>query len=141
MGVAANEGILVGPLVRESNNLVDVMRFMFTFERRRRAKATVSKACHTFVVAFRRAFLSWFTPVADQYFLATFLENQTAQDQPSMALKFEHPGRRTYSCVAPEACWDGVLLLRGWPQKVDRVNTTPPPNILARVLRIPLSIE
>ena len=106
------EGILVGPLQRETHNLIDVTRFMFTFQRRRRSKAKVSVACSAFMTLFRSAFVAWLARVADRYALETYLRSSRAEEQPAPSIKHRRPGKRKYTLIGPEAQWDLMALAR-----------------------------
>ena len=96
----------MGPFVRDTHNLTDVLRFMLTFSRRRRAKVKVSHSCKNFLSKFRESFVAWFFKLFDRYILVNYLESQTARDQPAVSLRHCSDGKRTYTVVTPEARWD-----------------------------------
>ena len=105
-GVQHSAGNLASPLNRDTHSLADILQFILTFARRRRAeRKPISKPCFQFLVIWRRALMAWFSKLADKFVLTTYLINAVSQERPAPALHYERPNKRKYTVVSPEAKW------------------------------------
>jgi hypothetical protein len=100
-------GILVGPLGRDSHNCADILRFILTFEvrRRRSKKSSMSTACLSFLALSRRALLAWFSKLADKSVLAAHLNDVASTEQSGPSCRFNRPTKRVYTQVSVEEKW------------------------------------
>ena len=101
-----HQNIMARTVQETNHHLADVLRFILTFKRRRRAaRQPLSLYCEAFIDTFRRAFVAWFARVADIYVLQTYLDSAVACDSPPISLSFRTPGKRKYVQVNPLAMW------------------------------------
>lgn len=99
---------LFGPFRAASHNLVDIITFVSTCERRRRAKGRpVSKACHLFLRQIRLVILEWMGPLLEAYVWANYGEGVARADRGPPSLKYRRNGStRSYVVVKPESAFD-----------------------------------
>jgi hypothetical protein len=101
-----NAGNLVSPLTRDTQSLADILRFILTFARCRRAAGKqISEACSQFLVTWRRVLVAWFSRLADKFVLARYLNNAVSEEHAAPALQFQSPNKRKYTLVSAEAKW------------------------------------
>ena len=104
------EGVLVSSIDRDTQSLVDILRFVLTFARRRRAlPGKPSAMCLRLLDVWRKGLVAWIAKLADKAVLGLFLNNPVSVDQAAPAIRFtQSPAKRKYTVVTPEAKW-GVL--------------------------------
>jgi len=114
-----SDGLLLGPLIRDTHNVQDIFRFMLTFARRRRAKRKppLSDACSQYLVGWRRPLLAWFSEMADKLVLRCCLDNANSQGAPP-AINHKNPLKRKYTVISVQAKWSTLVEAR-------RVRTSP----------------
>jgi len=109
-----SDGLLLGPLTRDTHNVQDIFRFMLTFVRRRRAarKIPLSDALIQYFVEWRRALVAWFSWTVDKLALACCLDNADSQDQAPPAIQYKSPLKRKYTVVSVHAKWSTLVEAR-----------------------------
>ena len=101
-----NVGIFSSDLGRDTQSVMDILRFVLTFGRRHKAKGKiVSATCTAKLDMWRQALVAWIAKLADKTVLALYLDNGASRDQLAPSTRFNRPDKRKYTQMSHDAKW------------------------------------
>ena len=103
-------GLLVSSIEGDSQDVVDVLRFVLTFARRRRKKQkALSEHCRKALRTARRALVSLLSQLTDKFIKDVVLPMPDAIAAVPPALQFKNPNKRKYTVISNEAKWKTLM--------------------------------
>ena len=97
-------GVIVGPLLRDTHNLPDVLQLFFVYPRHQ--KSFRRKIECDYLATVQKSLAAWLADLVDKFVLHNFLNDAASMDRPPPSMNFRNSSsKRNYSVVRPEAKW------------------------------------
>ena len=95
-------GVMVGPLVRDTHNLSDILQLFFGYPRHQ--KCFRRKIECDYWATVHKSLAAWLANLVDKFVLHNFLNDAASMDRPPPSVIFRGV-KRSYSVLTPEAKW------------------------------------